>query len=158
MCQDTRLMSTLAEQIVTDIKDAMKAKDKAALTVLRSLKSEIQKETISKYGADGKLDDSESLAVVRRAIKQRNDSVASFKDAGRDELADVEKAEIAVLEKYLPAQLDTDELGKIIDDVIAEVGATSKKEMGQVMKAAQEKVAGRADGKSISQAVMQRLS
>ncbi|MEM7011621.1 MAG: GatB/YqeY domain-containing protein [Verrucomicrobiota bacterium] len=151
-------MSNLAQQIVTDIKDAMKAKDKAALTVLRSLKAEIQKETIAKYGADGELDENESLAVVRRAIKQRNDSVASFKDAGRDELAETEAAEIKVLEKYLPAQLDEDELGKIVDDVIAEVGATSKKEMGQVMKALQEKVAGRADNKSISQAVMQRLS
>ncbi|MFT5466866.1 MAG: hypothetical protein ACI8UO_001967 [Verrucomicrobiales bacterium] len=148
----------LAKQIVADIKDAMKAKDKAALTVLRSLKAEFQKTTIEKYGADGELDDNEALAVVRRAIKQRNDSVTSFREAGRDELADNEQSEIAALEKYLPQQLSEDELGKIVEGVIAEVGATSKKEMGQVMKALQEKVAGKADNKAISKAVMQRLS
>lgn len=151
-------MSTpLAQQIVADIKDAMKAKDKAALTVLRSLKSEFQKTAIEKYGADGELDDNEALAVVRRAIKQRNESAKSFRDAGRDDLAENEEAEIAALEKYLPQQLSEDELGKIVDEVIAEVGASSMKDMGPVMKALQGKVAGRADNASISKAVKDRL-
>ena len=151
-------MSSLAQQIVTDIKDAMKAKDKAALTVLRSLKSELQKTTIEKYGADGELNEAESLAVVRRAIKQRQDSVASFREAGREELAANEESEIAALENYLPKQLSPDEVEKLVDEVIAEVGATSKKEMGLVMKTLQEKVAGRADNKTISQLVNARLS
>lgn len=150
-------MSSLIDQIATEIKEAMKAKDQVSLTVLRSLKSEIQKTTIAKYGADGKLDDAESVSVVRKAIKQRQDSVASFRDAGREELAEKEEAEITILEKYLPQALSEDEIDKMIDDAIAEVGATSKKEMGQVMKIVQAAAAGRAEGKVLSQKVMAKL-
>ena len=150
-------MSSLSQQIVSDIKDAMKARDQAKLTVLRSLKTAIQHATIEKHGADGTLDDAEATAIVRKAIKQRQDSIASFKEAGRDELAANEEAEAAILETYLPAALGEDEVKKLVTDAIAEVGATSKKEMGQVMKVLQEKVAGRADNKTLSKLVMESL-
>ena len=150
-------MSTLSQQIVTEIKEAMKAKDQARLAVLRSLKSELQKDTIAKHGADGELSEADCLAVVRRAIKQREDSLAQFKDAGREELAATEEAEIEILKAYLPAQLSEDEVKALVAEVIAEVGATSKKEMGQVMKALQAKTAGRADNKLLSKLVMESL-
>ena len=151
-------MSKLAEQIMTDIKDAMKAKDQVALPVLRSLKSAAQMATIEKYGADGELGEGEFLAVVRKQIKQRQDSVASFREGGREELAAKEEAEIEILQKYLPEPLSEEEVGKLVDEAIAEVGATSKKEMGQVMKLLQERAAGRADGKLLSQLVGKKLN
>lgn len=151
-------MSELSKQIVADMKTAMKSKDQLALTTLRSLKAEIQKVTIDKYGADGELDDTETIAVVRKAIKQRQDSVESFEKANRQDLADKEKAEIEILEGYLPTPLSQEEIVKLVEDAIAEVGATSKKEMGQVMKLVQERAAGRAEGKVLSQEVGKRLS
>jgi len=150
-------MSELSKQILADMKTAMKAKDQVTLTTLRSLKAEIQKVTIDKYGAGGELEDAEVIAVIRKAIKQRQDSITSFEDAGRQELADKEKAEIEVLEKYLPTPLSQEEITKLVEDAIAEVGATSKKEMGQVMKLVQERAAGRAEGKVLSQEVGKRL-
>ncbi len=139
------------------MKDAMKAKDKTRLTVLRSLKSAIQTVTIEKYGADGELDDAEAITVVRKAIKQRQDSIASFEEAGRDELAAKEKEEMAFLETLLPEPLTEDELVALVEQTIADTGASSRKDMGQVMKPLQEKVAGRADGKTLSKMVSERL-
>jgi uncharacterized protein YqeY len=96
--------------------------------------------------------------VVRKEIKKRQDSVASYESANRQDLADIEKAEIAVLEKYLPAAMSAEDLVKLVEAVIAEVGATSKKEMGAVMKVLQERAAGRADGKTLSSEVTKRLA
>ena len=151
-------MSELSTQIVADLKEAMKAKDQTTLTVLRSLKSAIQMATIEKYGADGELDDAEAMAVVRKAIKQRQDSIASFEAAGRDDLVKQEVAEIEILEKYLPAPLSEEEIQGLVESTIAELGATSKKDMGKVMKALQEKTEGRADNRVLSQEVGKRLS
>ena len=95
---------------------------------------------------------------VRTAIKQRNDSVEQFEKAGRQDLADNEKAEISILTKYLPASLSEEEITKLIDEAINDSGATSRKEMGQVMKILQDKAAGRVDNKTLSAAVMQRLA
>ena len=150
-------MSSLTQRITTDIKEAMKAKDQTALNVIRSLKSAIQMATIEKYGAAGELDESESVAVIRKAIKQRQDSIASFESGGRPELAENEKAEIAILERYLPAALGEAEIQKMVDDAITELGATTRKDMGGVMKVLQERIAGRADNKIISQLVGERL-
>ncbi len=150
-------MSTLSQQIATDIKEAMKAKDQTRLPVLRSLKSAIQMATIEKHGANGELDDVEAMAIVRKAIKQRQDSISSFKEAGRDELAATEAAEIEILETYLPAAMSEAEIKTLVAAVIAEVGATSKKEMGLVMKQLQEKAEGRADNKLLSKLVMESL-
>jgi len=145
-------------QLTEDIKTAMKAKDTVALNVVRGLKSAIKYAAIEKLGAEGQLADADALAVVRKEIKKRQDSVASYESANRQDLADIEKAEIAVLEKYLPAAMSAEDLVKLVEAVIAEVGATSKKEMGAVMKVLQERAAGRADGKTLSSEVTKRLA
>ncbi|MBU6300731.1 MAG: GatB/YqeY domain-containing protein [Verrucomicrobia bacterium] len=150
-------MSSLTQRITTDIKEAMKNKDQAALNVIRSLKSAIQLATIEKYGAGGELDEAESVAVIRKAIKQRQDSVASFEAGGRPELAAAEKAEIAVLEQYLPEELSEEEVLKLVEETISTLGATTRKEMGAVMKVLQERIAGRADNKIVSRFVGERL-
>jgi uncharacterized protein YqeY len=148
----------LSSQIVEDMKTAMKAKDSAALNVIRGLKSALKYAALEKAGAEGELDDTESLQVVRREIKKRQDSVASYSQAGREDLAAIELAEIAVLEKYLPAALPAEELAALVEAVIAELGATSKKDMGAVMKALQERAAGRADNRVLSAEVAKRLT
>jgi uncharacterized protein YqeY len=147
----------LSTTILADLKDAMRAKDAAKLTVLRALKSAISYATIEKLGADGVLPELEAIAVVRSQIKQRQDSAEKFAEAGREDLEKNERAEIAMLEAYLPAALDADAVAKLIDEAIAEVGATSKKEMGAVMKVVQAKAAGRVDGKTLSSGVMAKL-
>lgn len=151
-------MSMLDEKIMSDIKDAMRAKDQTALSVLRALKSAIKYAAIEKGGADADLEASEALAVVRKQIKQRQDSVASYELAERADLAEKEQAEITVLNGYLPAPLSSEELESLVDAAISEVGATSRADMGKVMKILQQSTEGRADGKALSQAVMQRLS
>ena len=148
---------SLTEQLPADLKEAMKKKDSATLTVLRSLKTALTNTTINKVGAGGQLDSATEIGVVRTAIKQRQDSVAKFEEAGRQDLADNEKAEIAILERYLPAGMSEEEVAGLIDAAIAEVGATSKKDMGQVMKLLQERAAGRVDNKTLSSAVAARL-
>ncbi len=150
-------MSTLAARVADDIKNAMKAKDAVALNVARNLKSAFKYAAIEKHGAEGELNDADAIAVVRREIKKRQDSVASYEQAKRQDLVDIEKAEIAVLEKYLPAAMGTEEIAALVDQVIAELGATSKKDMGAVMKRLQELVAGRADGRTLSSEVAKRL-
>jgi uncharacterized protein YqeY len=98
------------------------------------------------------------MAVVRKEVKKRQDTIEQYEAAGRTELADQEKAEMEVLNGYLPEPLSDEEIAAIVDAAVAEVGATSRKEMGQVMKLVQERTAGRADGKTLSQAVMAKLS
>lgn len=149
---------SFSAQLTEDIKNAMKAKDTVALNVIRGLKSAVKYAAIEKLGAEGELAEADALAVVRKEIKKRQDSVASYEQAGRQDLADTEKAEIAVLEKYLPAAMSVDEITKLVEGVIAELGATSKKEMGAVMKVLQERSAGRADGKTLSGEVSKRLA
>jgi uncharacterized protein YqeY len=149
---------SFSAQLTEDIKNAMKAKDTVALNVVRGLKSALKYAAIEKLGAEGELGEADALAVVRKEIKKRQDSVASYEQAGRQDLADTEKTEIAVLEKYLPAAMSAEEVTKLVESVIAELGATSKKEMGAVMKVLQERTAGRADGKSLSSEVSKRLA
>ena len=139
------------------MKNAMKAKDTVALNVTRNLKSAIKYAAIEKGGADGELDDTEAIAVVRKEMKKLQDSLAGFEQAGRSDSADAIKTEIAALEKYLPAGMSADELTALVEAVIAETGATSKKEMGAVMKTLQERAAGRADNRALSAEVAKRL-
>lgn len=145
-------------QISEDLKNAMRAKDTVALNVIRNLKSALKYAAIEKLGADGELGDTDALAVVRKEIKKLQDAVDGAEKAGRPEAVEAAKAEIAVLARYLPAAMSPEELGKLVEAVIAELGATSKKDMGGVMKALQERVAGRADSKSISTEVAKRLA
>ena len=150
-------MSTISARIVEDMKTAMKAKDTVALNVVRGLKSAIKYAAIEKLGAEGDLEEADAIVVIRREIKKRQDSVDQYEKASRQDLADNEKAEIAVLEKYLPAAMSSDELSKLVEAAIAETGATSKKDMGRVMKLVTERAEGRADGKTISTEVGKRL-
>lgn len=149
---------TLPERIDSDLKGAMKAKDTAKLGVLRMLKSALKYSAIEKSGTEGQLDDTEATQVIRKQVKQRQDSIESFEKGGRPELAAKEKEELAILQSYLPQSLSADELAKVVSETIREVGATSKAQMGVVMKALQTKVAGRADGKTLSQEVQRQLS
>lgn len=151
-------MSNLSQQISESLKEAMKAKDQVTLATLRSLKSAIQLATIEKYGADGKLDDSEVIAVIRKAIKQRHDSVSSFREAGREDLAEREEEEIRILERYLPQPLTQAEMELLVAEVIGELGATLRKDMGKVMKLLGERAGGRGDNKMLADMVKDRLS
>ena len=151
-------MSTLSARIVEDMKTAMRAKDAVALNVVRAVKSAIKYAAIEKHGADADLDDADAIVVVRREIKKRQDSVQSYESAGRQDLADIEKGEIAVLEKYLPAAMPADEVIKLVESAIAETGATSKKDMGRVMKLLQERAGGAVDNKTLSAEVSKRLA
>ena len=148
---------TLQERIDSDLKDAMRAKDATRLGVLRMLKSALKYSAIEKAGADSQLDDAEGAQVIRKQVKQRQDSIESFEKGGRPELAAKEKDELAILTAYLPQGLSAEELGKIVRETISEIGATSRAQMGAVMKALQGKVAGRADGKTLSQEVQKQL-
>ena len=149
---------TIPEQVDHDLKEAMKARAADRLSVLRMLKAAIKNAAIEKGGQAGVLDDAEATAVIRKQVKQRQDSIEGFEKGNRPELAAKEKAEIEVLNTYLPQALSPDELGRLVDEAIAEVGATGKAQMGAVMKALTPKVAGRADGRTLSQEVQKRLA
>lgn len=151
-------MGQISTQIANDLKTAMKARDTQALNTLRALKSAIKNAAIAKGGADTELDDAEETNIVRKQVKQRQDSIEQFEKADRNELADIEKAEIVILERYLPAALSAEELSSLVEAAIAEVGASSRADMGKVMKILQESTDGRADGKTLSQEVIKRLS
>ncbi len=149
---------TLPERVDSDLKDAMRAKDAARLGVLRMLKSALKYSAIEKSGAEGQLDDAEAVQVIRKQVKQRQDSIESFEKGGRPELAAKERDELAMLQGYLPQGMNAEELAKIVEETIKELGATSRAQMGAVMKALQGKIAGRADGKTLSQEVQRQLS
>src|SRR3977135_2053453 len=147
----------LSERIDADLKDAMRAKDALKLSVLRMLKAALKNAAIEKSGADAEISDAEAAQVIRKQVKQRQDSIESFEKGGRAELAAKEKEELSILNSYLPQAMSGDEISKVVRETIAEVGATSKAQMGAVMKAVQAKVAGRADGKALSQEVSRQL-
>ena len=136
----------------------MKARQADRLAVLRLLKSALKSAAIEKGGAEALLDDAEAAAVVRKQVKQRQDSVESFEKGGRPELAAKEKAEIEILNAYLPGQLSPEALAGLVRESIAEAGASSKAQMGAVMKIAGAKAAGRADGRALSQEVQKQLA
>ncbi len=139
---------TLQDRLAQDIKAAMLAKDAARLGALRLLKSAVGYAEIERK--TNKLPDADFVAVVQKEVKKRRDSIEQFEKGGRPELAEKERNEIAVLETFLPKPLSADELEQLVKATIQELGATSKKEMGSVIKAVQAKAAGRADGKTIS--------
>jgi uncharacterized protein YqeY len=149
---------TLQERLDSDLKEAMRAKDTTKLGVLRMLKSALKYAAIAKSGAEAELSDAEAAQVMRKQAKQRQDSIESFEKGGRAELAKKEREELSILNTYLPQAMTADELAEIVRETIAEVGATSKAQMGAVMKALQVKIAGRVDGKTLSQEVQKRLS
>ena len=149
---------TLQERVESDLKEAMRAKEATKLGVLRMLKSALKYAAIAKSGAEAELSDGEAVQVIRKQAKQRQDSIESFEKGGRAELADKEKEELAILNTYLPQAMSPGELAKVVRETIAELGATSKAQMGVVMKALQGKLAGRADGKTLSTEVQKQLT
>ena len=148
---------TLQDKIDHDLRDAMRAKEAERLSALRMMKSALMNAAIEKHGAGGKLDDSDVIAVIRKQVKQRQDSITGFERGGRMELAEKEKREIQVISLYLPPPLSEAEVTQLVDEAIAVAQTTSKAQLGQVMKIATEKAAGRVDGKTLSQAVQRAL-
>lgn len=149
---------TFQERIDHDLKEAMKARQTDRLGVLRMLKASLKNLAIEKHGATGQLDDTDAAAVIRKQVKQRQDSIAEFEKGGRPELAEKEKLELEFLNVYLPKQLGPDEVSAIVKAAIEATGATSRAQMGAVMKVAQEKAAGQVDGKTLSAEVQKQLS
>ena len=146
---------SLSDQIMADMKSAMKNHDKTTLNTVRMIKSALMNEKI-KLGHD--LTPDEELTVLNREKKQREESIDEFIKANRDDLAEETKKELAVVEKYMPKQMNQDELRAAVKETIDEVGAKGKSDFGKVMKALMPKIKGRADGKAASQAVRDQLN
>ncbi|XJZ26272.1 GatB/YqeY domain-containing protein [Bacillota bacterium Lsc_1132] len=147
---------SLLERLNNDMKQAMKNKEKDKLSVIRMVKSSVQNEAIKLGKAE--LSEEEELTVLSRELKQRKDSLHEFDKAGREDLAEKLRAELAVVELYMPEQLSEEELSEIVKTTISEIGANSKAEMGKVMAAIMPKVKGKADGSLVNKLVQQHLS
>lgn len=150
-------MATLKEQLHADLTTAMKARDELTTATLRMLLTAVTNEEVAGTSARTLTDD-EVLKVVNREAKKRREAAEAFGDAGRTEQAQRERDEETVLTRYLPAQLEDDALTALVADAIAETGASSPREMGAVMKAVQPQIAGRADGKRVSEEVKRQLA
>lgn len=147
----------LEQKIMADMKDAMKAKDEAALRGLRAIKAEIIKAK-TEPGANGELTDDVENKMLQKMMKQRKDSLEIYRTQNRDDLAKKEEEEIAIIEKFLPKQLSAEELKASLQKIINDVGATSPADMGKVMGVATKQLAGKADGKAISTTVKELLT
>jgi uncharacterized protein len=147
---------TLEARIAEDLKTAMKAKDEVALRSIRAIKSAI---LLAKTDGSGQaIDEAREVAMLQKLVKSRQESLDIFTKNGREDLAVKEREEIEVLKKYLPAMLEGAELEAIIGKIIAEAGATSAKDMGKVMGVASKQLAGKAEGKAISEMVKKLLA
>lgn len=146
---------TLKERITEDMKAAMRAKDSARLGAIRLLQAAIKQKEVDERVA---LDDAAVAAIVDKLAKQRKDSIAAFTQAGRQDLADKETAELAVLQAYLPARLSAEEVAAAVKALVAEVGASGPADMGKVMGAAKARLAGKADMAAVSAAVKAALA
>jgi uncharacterized protein YqeY len=147
----------LEQEVMQKMKEAMKAKDTVALASLRSIKSEILKAKTASSNKDD-MSEAEELKLVQKLVKQRKDSAQTYKEQNREDLAEAELAEAKIIEQFLPAQLSEEEIGKEVEAIIAETGASSMKDMGKVMGLASQHLAGKADGKTISKIVKEKLS
>lgn len=148
---------SLQENIMAALKDAMKAKDQTALTALRAVKSAILLAQ-TEDGAQGELSEEQELKILQKQVKQRKDSAAVYLEQGREDLAAPELAEAEIISQFLPAALSEEDIAKIVADTIKEVGAEGMKDMGKVMGIVSKELAGRADGKTISNIVKAKLS
>ena len=147
----------LFEKVSEDIKNAMKAKDKVALETLRNVKK-VFLEAKTAPGANDTLSDADALKLIQKLVKQGKDSASIYVGQGRQDLADAELAQVAVLEKYLPQQMSAEELENELKNIIAQVGAAGPKDMGKVMGGASKALAGRAEGRAISETVKRLLA
>ncbi len=148
---------SLQQDIMTSLKAAMKAKDQTALTALRAVKSAILLAK-TETGADGDLSEAEELKILQKQVKQRKDSAAVYLEQGREDLAAPELAEAEVISQFLPEALSEEAIEKVVTDTIAQVGATGMKDMGKVMGLVSKALAGKADGKTISNIVKAKLA
>ena len=147
----------LFEKVSEDIKNAMKAKDKVALETLRNVKKCFL-EAKTAPGANDTLTDADALKIMQKLVKQGKDSAGVYAGQGRQDLADAELAQVAVIERYLPKQMSAEELENVLKEIIAEVGASGPKDMGKVMGVASKRLAGKAEGRAISEAVKRLLN
>jgi len=147
----------LEQKIMAEMKDAMKSKNEAGLRGLRAIKAEIIKAK-TEPGANGEISEDTEIKMLQKMVKQRKDSLEIYQQQNRQDLAQKEEEELAIIEKFLPAQLSGEDLKKELQEIIAETGASSPADMGKVMGAATKKLAGRADGKAISTAVKELLA
>ncbi|MEJ2465497.1 MAG: GatB/YqeY domain-containing protein [Candidatus Thiodiazotropha sp.] len=145
----------LKTRIQDDVKAAMKAKDKARLTTLRLITAAIKQREVDERI---ELDDEQVLAVLEKMLKQRRDSITQYEGAGRQELADQEKSEVAIIETYMPEGLSDEEIAAMVDAAVSESGAASVRDMGKVMGLLKPKMQGRADMGQVSGLVKQKLS
>lgn len=147
----------LFEKVSEDIKNAMKAKDKVALETLRNVKKCFL-EAKTAPGANDTLTDADALKIMQKLVKQGKDSAGVYAGQGRQDLADAELAQVAVIERYLPKQMSAEELEQVLKEIIAQVGAAGPKDMGKVMGVASKSLAGKAEGRAISEAVKRLLN
>lgn len=146
----------LEEKVMAELKEAMKAKDTVALDSIRAIKSAI---LLAKTDGTGKpIDDAREIQILQKLVKSRRESLEIYEKQGRTDLAATEKSQIAVIEKFLPAQMSPEEVEEVLKGILTEVGATSPKDMGKVMGAANQKLAGKADGRMISEIVKKLLN
>lgn len=146
----------IREQLTTDMKEAMRAKDQVRLDAIRGLQSAIKNREIE--NRPNPITEDDVLAVIKKLVKQRKESIEQFSAAKRQDLVDKETVELKVLEVYLPAQMGREQIEKIVADVIAETGAKTIKDMGTVMKAVTAKTAGAADNKVVSEVIKSKLA
>lgn len=149
---------SLKDQISEDIKAAMKAKDKVRLETVRSIKKVlIEKESVIRGQGQETLTPDQEMETLMQQAKQRRDSIEQYRQAGRDDLADSEAAELAIIEEYLPKQLSEAEIAAVVEEAIAKVGASSPKDMGKVMGPVMQQLKGQADGKKVQEIVKTKL-
>lgn len=151
---------SLLDRLDEDLKQAMRDRDKVRLRTLRSLRAALKNRQIEQReeGADVALSEQDQLAVLRKQVKQREDSIEQYEDAGRDDLVQKEREELEVLDEYLPAELSDEELEEVLEGVISEVGAESMADMGPVMGQAMNQLRGRVDGSRVQEKVKELLS
>ncbi len=150
---------SLRERIDAEIKTAMKSKDKVRLETVRGIKKFIlEKEVSLRPSGQDTLTEAQELEILMQIAKQRRDSIEQYRKGGREDLVAQEEAELVILEEYLPPQMSDEEVSKVVDEVIASVGATSAKEMGKVMGKAMQQLKGKADGNKIQDMVKAKLN
>lgn len=148
---------SLLDKVNEGIKSSMLGRDKVRLEALRGVKKEFL-EAMTAKGAGNKLEDEQALKIIQKMVKQREDSAAMYRDAGRDELAESEFAEVEVLKEFLPKQLSPEEVALAVQKIVEELGASSMKDMGRVMGRATKELGAQADGKLIAEVVKKQLS
>ncbi|MEX2478378.1 MAG: GatB/YqeY domain-containing protein [Gracilimonas sp.] len=149
---------SIKDRIIADIKEAMKAKDKNKLLVLRSLKAKLMEKEISeRKDGEAKLSDEQAVEVLMKAAKQRKESIDQFEEGGREDLAENEKKELALIEEYLPEMMDEEEVRKVVQEKIKALSASGPEHMGKVMGPLMGQLKGKADGSLVSKIVKEEL-